>query len=83
MTLQSHRDAVMDVGWHPTSKNQAITASWDQSIILWDIELGGMVASMSANKAHSRLTINPVSSLILTASMDSIIRLWDFRSKGM
>lgn len=73
----------MDVCWHSLNKNQAVTASWDQSIILWDIELGGMVSSMSSNKAHSRLAINPISSMILTASMDSIIRLWDFRTKGV
>lgn len=82
-TLQSHRDAIMDVSWYPLNKDQAVTASWDNSIILWDVELGGMVASMSSNKAHSRLSINPISGLVLTASMDSVIRLWDFTSKGL
>lgn len=82
-TLQSHRDAVMDVNWYPLSKNQVVTASWDQSIILWDVELGGMVSSLSSNKAHSKLSINASSGLVLTASMDPVIRLWDFRSKGL
>jgi ribosome biogenesis protein YTM1 len=81
-TLQSHRDAVMDVCWNPLNSDQAITASWDQSIMLWDVELSGMISSMSSSKAHSRLSVNSISGLILTASMDSVIRLWDFRSKG-
>jgi ribosome biogenesis protein YTM1 len=73
----------MDVSWYPLNKNQAVTVSWDNSIILWDVELGGMVSSMSSNKAQSRLSINATSGLVLTASMDSVIRLWDFTSKGL
>ncbi|KAI6232971.1 Ribosome biogenesis protein WDR12-like protein [Aphelenchoides fujianensis] len=81
MTLETHRDAVMDVEWLPTEENRVLTASWDQTLILWDVEAGSVITTLSCNKAHSRLSINPLSGLVVTASMDAVIRMWDLRSK--
>ncbi|KAI6208098.1 Ribosome biogenesis protein WDR12-like protein [Aphelenchoides besseyi] len=81
MTLESHRDAVMDVCWYPSEENQVVTASYDQSIIQWDIKVGSVVSTLTCNKANSRLSVNAISGLIVTASVDSVIRLWDVRSK--
>jgi WD40 repeat protein len=43
VTLSGHRDAIAGTCWSPTSEKEVITVSWDHSIIIWDLELAGIV----------------------------------------
>uniref|UniRef100_A0A914WDY1 Ribosome biogenesis protein WDR12 homolog n=1 Tax=Plectus sambesii TaxID=2011161 RepID=A0A914WDY1_9BILA len=81
VTLSGHRDAVVGVCWSPTSAKEVITASWDHSIIVWDLELAGQQSSLVGTKSFTSVSVSPISGNLLTGSVDQHVRLWDPRSK--
>ncbi|KAL7070688.1 hypothetical protein ACQ4LE_010114 [Meloidogyne hapla] len=81
VTLQAHKEAVVDIKWNPLNSGQAVSVSWDQQILLWDLELAGPITNLSSNRAFSALSLNPKNGIVLTASTDSFIRMWDLKSK--
>lgn len=42
VTLSGHKDAIVSAVWSPNSEKEVLTASWDHSISIWDLELAGM-----------------------------------------
>uniref|UniRef100_A0A7E4V2I6 Ribosome biogenesis protein WDR12 homolog n=1 Tax=Panagrellus redivivus TaxID=6233 RepID=A0A7E4V2I6_PANRE len=80
VTLQSHKDAVVDVAWHPQNAKQVVTVSMDHSIIVWDLELAGFVSRLQGQRAFTSLSLNPTNALVITGSTDDKVRLWDLRS---
>jgi ribosome biogenesis protein YTM1 len=81
VTLQSHKDAVVGVKWHPLNPKQVVTASMDHNIIAWDLELAGFVTRLNGARAFTSLSMNPTNGLIVTGSTDNKIRLWDLTSQ--
>lgn len=41
VTLETHKEAIVGVKWHPLNNAQVATVSWDSTIILWDLETAG------------------------------------------
>ncbi|CAI4230011.1 unnamed protein product [Auanema sp. JU1783] len=80
MTLAGHKDAVVALSWTTWNEKNAISASWDQSIIVWDLELGGEIAKIRGQKAFTDLAVNESTGLVITSSTDSVPRLYDVRS---
>lgn len=40
VTLAGHKDAVVALKWCTWNNNQVVSASWDHSVALWDLQLG-------------------------------------------
>ncbi|CAG0916018.1 unnamed protein product [Notodromas monacha] len=80
MTFSGHVEAITAVVWH--LPDEICTVSWDQTIRLWDAEMGGVKAQFAGSRAFldadwAKLRSGPA---LLTASADRHIRLYDPRS---
>lgn len=78
MTLQGHREAISAVQW--IDNDSLVTSSWDHTIKLWDLSLGGIKAEITGNKTFFDMSYSTLSGLIVAASADKNIRLYDPRS---
>jgi WD domain, G-beta repeat. len=62
--------------------DEIITSSWDHTLKIWDAELGGMKSEIVGNKSFFDVHYSPLSKLVITASADKQIRLYDPKVKG-
>uniref|UniRef100_F1KVU2 Ribosome biogenesis protein WDR12 homolog n=1 Tax=Ascaris suum TaxID=6253 RepID=F1KVU2_ASCSU len=81
MTLAGHKEVVVGAKWLPTSKKDIVTASWDHTLLIWDVELAGHTSSLSSTKSFTCVATCPTNGLLLTGSVDPVVRLWDPRSR--
>lgn len=76
-----HSSVVVSADWLPGS-DQIITASWDRTAILWDVETKEPIQPLSGHDHElTHATAHPTQRLVVTASRDSTFRLWDFRDQ--
>uniref|UniRef100_A0A1I7VXW7 Ribosome biogenesis protein WDR12 homolog n=1 Tax=Loa loa TaxID=7209 RepID=A0A1I7VXW7_LOALO len=80
VTLCGHKDAVVGAVWSSNSAKEVLTASWDHTISIWDLELAGQISTLAAKKAFTSISMCSSSSMLITGSVDPIVRLWDPRS---
>lgn len=77
--LTGHTGVVIAADWLPTG-DQIITASWDRTASLYDLETGELVQSLSGHDSElTHTSAHPVQRLVVTSSKDTTFRLWDFR----
>lgn len=81
MTFKGHREAVAGVSW--LNATELVTASWDHTLRLWDVSAGATVSQLSGNKAFFDVHYSRLSNLLIAASADRHVRLYDPRSQGM
>ncbi|KAJ9594312.1 hypothetical protein L9F63_014257 [Diploptera punctata] len=79
ITLKGHKEAISSVEW--TDGSEICTASWDHTLRLWDTEIGGIKSEIVGNKSFFDASWSPLSRMLITASADRHIRLYDPRSK--
>jgi len=77
-TLGGHKEAVSGLAW--LDKTELASASWDHTIKIWDMELGGLKHELVGNKAFFSLSYNPEVSGLLASSADRSVRMYDPRS---
>ncbi|VEL31797.1 unnamed protein product [Protopolystoma xenopodis] len=60
------------------SATQLVSASWDHSLRLWDVETGAELRLVMANHALQEARAAPQG--ILTAASDNRVRIYDLRA---
>lgn len=83
--FNGHSSVVVAADWIFTASDQSvsqiITASWDRTAILWDIETKAPIQTLTGHDNELTHCSSHVSNrLVVTSSRDSTFRLWDFRS---
>lgn len=76
-----HSSVVVAADWVFDS-DQIITASWDRTAILWDVETREPLQTLSGHDHElCHVSSHQTQKLVVTASRDSTFRLWDFRDQ--
>ncbi|KAK3592982.1 hypothetical protein CHS0354_023207, partial [Potamilus streckersoni] len=79
LTLSGHIEGVSAVTW--TAVNEVCTASWDHTIRLWDLEQATQKSLLQGSKVFLDMSYSSLNRLLITASADRHLRLWDPRVK--
>ena len=62
------------------SATEVITCSWDHTIRLWDAEMATLKTELVGNKAFFDVSYSPEKKMLLAASCERTIRMYDPRS---
>ncbi|KAJ8723945.1 hypothetical protein PYW07_007925 [Mythimna separata] len=77
--LGSHQGVVVAADWL-TGGDHVITASWDRTANLYDVETGECLQVLTGHDHElTHASAHHASRLVVTASRDTTFRLWDFR----
>lgn len=82
ITIEGHKEAITGCSWLSSTESDistAATVSLDNSIKIWDIELGEQKQTLTSNKPLMDIDYSKTTALLLTSSCDRHIRLWDSR----
>ncbi|RCN51548.1 WD domain, G-beta repeat protein [Ancylostoma caninum] len=79
MRLTGHTGVVIGCEWL-AGGSQLITASWDRTANIYDVERGEVLNILSGHEMElNHCSAHPSQKLVVTSSKDSTFRLWDFR----
>ncbi|XP_035220269.1 WD repeat-containing protein 37-like isoform X2 [Stegodyphus dumicola] len=77
--LQGHIGVVIAADWL-AGGDQVITASWDRTANVYDVQTGELVTQLVGHDQELTNTCtHPMQRLVVTSSKDTTFRLWDFR----
>ncbi|CAH1400131.1 unnamed protein product [Nezara viridula] len=77
--LTGHGGVLAAADWLPGG-DQVVTASWDRTAALYDVETGDLLQSLTGHDQELTHTCAHHSQkLVVTSSQDTTFRLWDFR----
>lgn len=77
-TLEGHREAVSSVQWIDNST--VLTSSWDHTMKIYDLNVRAIKNEIPGNKSFFDVNHSKLNGLIIAASADKNIRLYDPRS---
>jgi WD40 repeat protein len=77
-TLRGHTQSVHAVAFSPDAKTVA-SASWDSSIILWDVETGEKRLALKHGYHPHQLIFSQDGNLLYSSGGDGTIKKWDLR----
>lgn len=78
VTLEGHREAVSSVQWIDNST--VLTSSWDHTLKIWDLSMRAIKNEIPGNKSFFDASYSSLNKMIIAASADKNIRLYDPRS---
>ncbi|KAK8788275.1 hypothetical protein V5799_021952 [Amblyomma americanum] len=77
--LTGHSSVVIASDWL-SGGDQVITASWDRTANVYDVEKGELVIQLVGHDQElTHTSAHPTQRLVVTSSKDTTFRLWDFR----
>ncbi|KAK7493213.1 hypothetical protein BaRGS_00015550 [Batillaria attramentaria] len=79
LTLSGHSEAVSAVHW--MDEKTVVTSSWDHTLRLWDLQQAVQSSLMQGSKVFLDISYSTLNGLIVAASADRHVRLYDPRSK--
>lgn len=82
ITMSGHKEAITGCAWIKADNSIAkiATCSMDNTIRLWDVEVGDSTQTLTGNKAFLSVSYSPLNHCLITGSCDRHIRLWDPRT---
>jgi ribosome biogenesis protein len=78
VTLEGHREAVSSVQWIDNAT--VLTSSWDHTLKIWDLSMRAIKNEIPGNKSFFDASYSSLNGMIVAASADKNIRLYDPRS---
>jgi len=79
VVLTGHTGVVVSADWL-TGGDQVVTASWDRTASLYDVGTQTLLHSLAGHDMElTGAACHPTQRLIVTSSLDTTFRLWDFR----
>jgi len=79
VTIAGHKEGIAGVTWME-SATEVITCSWDHTIRIWDAEMATLKTELVGNKAFFDVSYSPEKKMLLAASCERTIRMYDPRS---
>lgn len=77
-TLEGHREAISSTQWIDNST--ILTSSWDHTMKIWDLNMRALKNEIAGNKSFFDASYSQLNGLIITASADKNLRLYDPKS---
>lgn len=77
-TLEGHREAISSIQFIDNST--ILTSSWDHTMKIWDLEMRALKNEIAANKSIFEVSYSHLNNMIIAASADKNLRLYDPRS---
>ena len=78
-SISGHKEGIAGVTWME-SATEVITCSWDHTIRIWDAEMATLKTELVGNKAFFDVSYSPEKKMLLAASCERTIRMYDPRS---
>lgn len=82
-TLTGHTDKVAAVDFNKTNNSRAISAAYDRTIKLWDLQKGYGVTTLICHSNCNSLCLTLDGGAICSGHLDGNLRFWDIRSGKM
>ncbi|XP_071489939.1 WD repeat-containing protein 37-like [Diadema antillarum] len=81
--LEGHSSVLIAADWLAGGK-QLVTASWDRTANLYDLETSAIVHALTGHDQElTHACAHPSQKMVVTSSMDTTFRLWDFRDPSI
>ena len=74
--LSGHTDVVWDVAWSPNG-TQLASASWDQTIRVWDVAAGETLFTLRGDDQYVKVAWSPDGSMLAAMTWYPAVELWD------
>jgi mitogen-activated protein kinase organizer 1 len=77
----AHGYAIQDVAvFHDNTR--FVSGGKDRTLFVWDVTSGAVIRRIAAHDNVNALALNALSTVVLSASYDQTVRIWDLRSQG-